>query len=51
LPRDAPSTRTVELVRAAGRWRVAAVRPVTRPTVRPVTPPVSPPVSPPETGP
>lgn len=28
LPRDAPSTRTVELVRAAGTWRVAAVRPV-----------------------
>ena len=25
LPRDAPSTRTVELVRAAGTWRVAAV--------------------------
>jgi hypothetical protein len=27
LPRDAPSTHTVELVRAAGEWRVAAVRP------------------------
>jgi hypothetical protein len=39
LPRDAPSTRTVELVRAAGRWRVAAVRPVARPVSRPVSPP------------
>jgi hypothetical protein len=26
LPRDAPSSHTVELVRVAGRWRVAAVR-------------------------
>ncbi len=27
LPRDAPSAHTVALVRAAGEWRVAAVRP------------------------
>lgn len=31
LPRDAPSSRTVELVRVAGEWRVSAVRPAGQP--------------------
>ena len=32
LPRDAPSSHTVELVRVAGRWQVAAVRAASQPT-------------------
>jgi hypothetical protein len=31
LPRDAPSTRTVELVRVARAWRVGSVRPTAQP--------------------
>ena len=31
LPRDAPSSRTVELVRVAGEWRVSDVRPAGQP--------------------
>ena len=43
LPRDAPSSHTVELVRVAGRWRVAAVRagphPVPQPAPQPTPQP------------
>ena len=39
LPRDAPSSHTVELVRVAGEWRVAAVRPARPRAPRPAAQP------------